>query len=89
MIRGEPALNRLLRNGWFDSWAAVGRLLGLTCKHLRMKSRASLDRDSGIGGGSPLPIRNIACICSDRKIYMSILSSIVQLEKQVQLVHLT
>jgi hypothetical protein len=66
--RGEDELGRLLRNGWSDSWTAVGRLLGLTCKHLRMKSRASLDRDSGMGGGSPLPIRNIACICIDIKI---------------------
>jgi len=41
----------LFTNGWSNSRAAVGRLLGFTCKHLRIKSRASVDKDSGTGGG--------------------------------------
>ena len=57
----------LFINGWSNSWAAVGHLLGLTCKHLRMKSLASFDKDSGTEGGWPLPIRNNACICLTKK----------------------
>lgn len=70
LILGEIGLmgdrSVLFTNGWSNSRAAVGRLLGLTCKHLRMKSRASVDKDSATGGGWPLPIRNIACICSKK-----------------------
>lgn len=55
LILGETGLmgdrSGLFTNGWSNSRAAVDRLFGLTCKHLRMKSRASVDKDSGTGGG--------------------------------------
>ena len=68
----------LFTNGCSISWAAVGRSLGLTCKHLRIKSRASLDTESGIGGSSPLPILNNACICQHKiKQYLNTISKLM------------
>lgn len=53
----------LFINGWLSRSMAEGRLSGTTCRHFLMKSRASLDKELGIGGGSPRPILKIACVC--------------------------
>ena len=77
LLRGEAGPKEfwgLVTNGWSNSWLAVGRSFGLTCRHLRMKSRASLDKESGTRGGLPLPIINNACICHVTKILLSTLS---------------
>ena len=43
--------NGFLTNGWSNSSTAVGRLSGFTCKHLRIKSWASFDKELGMCGG--------------------------------------
>lgn len=41
----------------------MGREVGLPCRHWRMKSRASLDIESGTFGGVDCPFLLSACIC--------------------------
>lgn len=55
--------------GWSKSWAAVGRAFGSTCRHRRIKSRAQLERDWGMGGRSPLPILNNAGNCCTERTF--------------------
>lgn len=48
---------------------AVERACGLTSRQWRVKSRASMERDSGMGGRSPLPILNNAAVCCTERIF--------------------
>ena len=60
-----------LTKGWFKSSAAVDRTLWSAFRHLSKKSRASLERELGIGGLSPFPILNIAAICDIKELLIS------------------
>lgn len=52
----KPVVGGFLTKGWSSNSSAEGRSSGYFCKHLRMKSRALLDKDCGTGGSLPLPI---------------------------------